>query len=295
MSDSAGPRVHRTLSDVSAACEDARRRGSLGFVPTMGALHEGHLSLVHAAREACTTVAVSLFVNPLQFGAGEDFEAYPRDEAGDAERLAEAGADLLLILTPEEMYPPGFTTRVDLTSLVHVFEGAARPGHFSGVCTVVAKLLNLVRPTASFFGRKDYQQTVVVRRMVADLALPGDVVVCDTVRAADGLALSSRNAYLDAAERRQGLGLVNALQHVEALFAGGEDDVTRLEQALRERLQEAVGAAPDYAAIVDPDDLSTPARARPGDVALVAAPVGPARLLDNHVLGARLGPFATSP
>ena len=286
----------RTLTSVAAgraACRELAARGSLGLVPTMGALHEGHLSLVRAARDGCDGVVATIFVNPLQFGAGEDFEAYPRDAERDAALLAGAGADLALLLEPPDMYPPGFCTNVVQSALGDAFEGAERPGHFTGVLTVVAKLLLLAGATRAYFGRKDYQQTVVVRRMVADLAIPTDIVVCDTVRDADGLARSSRNAYLDADQRRRGLSLSAGLAAVQARFAAGERSVAALEACLADAVERGVGRAPDYAAIVDPDDLSTPPAARPGDMALVAARVGPARLLDNHVLGANIGPFPT--
>ncbi len=273
---------------IRAACRAAAATGRLGFVPTMGALHEGHLSLVRRARAECDTVAVSIFVNPLQFGPQEDLDAYPRPEAQDAELLRGARADLLLLLREADMYPAGFATAIRQDGSTALYEGHARPGHFEGVLTVVAKLLNLVAPARAYFGRKDYQQTVVVRRMVTDLDMPTEIVVCDTVRDADGLALSSRNAYLSADERRAGLSLVAALARAEELFEQGERSGPRLAAELRRVLTEGVGREPDYAAVVAPDDLAARDVVQAGDVALVAAPVGPARLLDNHVLGTPL-------
>jgi pantoate--beta-alanine ligase len=280
----------RDLASARKACRELAAQGALGFVPTMGALHAGHLSLVAHARRACSHVAVSIFVNPLQFGAHEDLSRYPRDEEGDARRLAAAGADLLLLTPTDEMYPPGFVTRVTQPGLVEELEGEQRPGHFEGVLTVVAKLLNLVRPEQAFFGHKDYQQAVLVRRMAADLALDTTIVTCPTVRDGDGLALSSRNAYLDAEGRRRGLSLVAALGAAQQAFAAGERSVPRLEARLHEVLREGLGREPDYAVVRAPD-LSPSERAEEGHVALVAGRVGSTRLLDNHVLGAKLGPF----
>ena len=289
----------RRLHDIDAAreaCAALAAAGSVGLVPTMGALHEGHLSLVRRARAENDAVVVTVFVNPLQFGAHEDLDAYPRDEDGDAALLAGEGADLALFLPVSGMYPEGFATRVTQDErLTTSLEGAARPGHFDGVLTVVAKLLLLVGPTRSYFGHKDYQQTVVVRRMAADLLLPGEIVVCPTCRDPDGLALSSRNAYLSPEERAEGLSLVAALQEVERLFEAGERDRATLEAALRARLEAGLSRPPDYAAVVSADAFERPEQAQAGDVAVVAAPVGPTRLLDNHILGARLGPFPAHP
>ncbi|GJM21186.1 MAG: pantothenate synthetase [Planctomycetota bacterium] len=284
--------VLRELEQARRACHDAGRRGRLGLVPTMGALHEGHLSLVRRARADCDTVAVTIFVNPLQFGAHEDLDRYPRQEAQDAELLRAAGADLVLLLQREQMYPKSFITRITQDALGETLEGAAREGHFDGVLTVVAKLFGIAGPCRAFFGHKDFQQSVVVRRMVADLELPAEVVVCPTVRDTDGLALSSRNAYLSPEERAQGLSLVAALGAANRAFLDGEHDSRALEALMLETLRAGLGHAPDYAALVDPDDFSRPAQARAGCVAVVAAPVGSTRLLDNHALGSPLGPFA---
>jgi len=292
-------RTLRSVAEARAACAAAARAGTLGFVPTMGALHAGHLALVRRARAENASVAVSIFVNPLQFDDAGDLARYPRTEEADAALLAEAGCDLLLLLPKEGMYPPGFATRIDQPALTGVLEGAVRPGHFAGVLTVVAKLLALAQPTAAYFGRKDFQQTVLVRRLVADLDLPARIVVCETVRDADGLALSSRNVFLSPPDRARGLSLVAALMAAEAAFEQGQRDGAALESVLRSALAgtgaPAGSVQADYAAIVDPDDLTRRATARAGDVAVVAARVGPVRLIDNHVLGCKIGPFPQRP
>jgi pantoate--beta-alanine ligase len=287
------------VPEARAACAAAARSGTLGFVPTMGALHAGHVALVRRARAENACVAVSIFVNPLQFDDPGDLARYPRTEEADAALLAQAGCDLLLLLPKEGMYPPGFATRIDQPALTGVLEGAVRPGHFAGVLTVVAKLLAMAQPTAAYFGRKDFQQTVLVRRLVADLDVPARIVVCDTVRDADGLALSSRNVFLSPTDRVRGLSLVAALMAAEAAFEQGQRDGATLEAVLRSALAgtgSRVGSVQaDYASIVDPDDLTRRATARAGDVAVVAARVGPVRLIDNHVLGCKIGPFPQRP
>ena len=285
-------KILRDLADARAACHRVGAQGRLGLVPTMGALHEGHLSIVHRARAECDAVAVTIFVNPLQFGEPHDLERYPRPEAQDCALLEAQGVDLALLLPPGQMYPPGFATRVTQDRLTTVLEGAARPGHFDGVLTVVAKLFGLAGPCTAYFGRKDYQQTVVVRRMVADLELPAEVVVCDTIRDADGLALSSRNVFLSPDERRRGLSLVAALARVQERFEAGETSGARLTGILLDTLRRGLGHAPEYAALVDPDDLSPVSRASAGQVAVVAGRVGATRLIDNHVLGARISGFS---
>jgi pantoate--beta-alanine ligase len=285
-------RTLRSLPEVKAACREAARAGTLGFVPTMGALHEGHLSLVRRAVTECDVVAASVYVNPLQFGPDEDFEAYPRDEQGDARRLEQAGCGLLLMLSDGEMYPDGFATRIAQPELTAAMEGECRPGHFEGVLTVVAKLLNIVAPARAYFGHKDFQQSVVIRRLVADLDMPVEVVVCPTVRDPDGMAMSSRNAYLSPGDRARGLSLVDALSRAQELFAAGEDRVDVLEAEMTSVLTSGLEAEPQYARVVEPVRLTRPERAHPGHVALVAGEVGPTRLIDNHVLGATIGPFA---
>jgi pantoate--beta-alanine ligase len=284
-----------TVAEASAACRAAGRAGRLGFVPTMGAIHAGHVSLVERARAGNDTVAVSIFVNPLQFNDPADLARYPRTLEADAAQLQAAGADLLLVLQADDMYPPGFATRVTQSpALTAVLEGAARPGHFDGVLTVVARLFGISGPCRAYFGRKDFQQVVVVSRLVADLALPVEVVPCDTLREADGLALSSRNVFLGAEHRDRGLALVAALAAVERAFEAGERQAAALLAAGAPELARRA-VEPDYFALVDAGDLSPRGSARAGDVVLLAARVGPVRLIDNHVLGARLGPFSPRP
>jgi len=271
----------RTVAELRAALEGT---GRVGLVPTMGALHEGHLSLVRRAREECETVVVSLFVNPAQFGTGEDLEAYPRDEARDAALLDAEGADLLFAPALEEIYPPGFATSVRVSGITRELEGEGRGAeHFEGVATVVLKLLNMVRPAAVYFGQKDAQQTLVVRRLVRDLDVPTRIEVLPTVREPDGLALSSRNAYLQPAEREQALGLSAALRAAEDTVARGELSASAVLEAARSRLVSA-GLEPEYLELRSAEDL-TPVESVNGSTLLaVAARVGRARLIDNVVL-----------
>ncbi len=287
--------VLKDVDSAADACRAAAGRGTLGLVPTMGALHAGHTALVRRARAENDAVAVSIFVNPLQFDDPGDLQRYPRTEAQDARLLEQAGCDLLLLLPRDGMYPAGFATRIDQPTLTGVLEGAQRPGHFAGVLTVVAKLFALAQPTRAYFGRKDFQQSVLVRRLARDLNLPVEVVTCETVRDADGLALSSRNVFLSPADRSRGLSLVRALADAEAAFEAGQRDGAALAALMHATLQAGLGAPPDYATVVDPDDLSVRATARAGDVAVLAARVGPVRLIDNHVLGAKIGPLVPRP
>jgi pantoate--beta-alanine ligase len=250
----------------------------IGFVPTMGALHDGHAELVRRCRARCPTVVSSVFVNPLQFGPHEDLARYPRDLGRDQRLLEREGCHVLFAPEPREVYPDGFSTRVDIGPLATVYEGALRPGHFSGVCTVVLKLFHAVRPDVAFFGRKDAQQLAVIRKLVRDLDLDVEIAPVDTVRAPDGLALSSRNAYLSPREREQGLGISRGLFRARALFGEGERNPKALEEAAREG-----GLAYDYLAAVDPDTFGPPAPR--GPLLLVAAArVGKTRLLDNVLL-----------
>jgi pantoate--beta-alanine ligase len=257
----------------------------IGFVPTMGALHDGHLSLVRAARKANDVVVLSIFVNPLQFGPAEDFSAYPRDEERDL-RLAEAeGVDIAFLPSVDEMYAPDRSTTVSVARISEVLEGKSRPGHFDGVCTVVAKLLNQVMAKRAYFGQKDAQQAAVVKRMVRDLSIPTEIVVCPIVREADGLAMSSRNAYLSAEERAHAANLFKSLKAGEAALAagGGPGDA---EAAMRDVLEATPAMRVDYAAAVDPETFD---EALPGGPVLlaVAARVGPARLIDNLLVEAK--------
>ncbi len=261
-----------------------RRTGAtVGFVPTMGALHEGHLSLVRAAREASKCAVVSIFVNPLQFGPGEDLERYPRDEEGDLALLEKEGVDFAFLPRAEELYPPGFETKVVPGSVARDLEGAFRPGHFSGVCTVVLKLFNLVAPHRAWFGAKDAQQLAVIRRMVRDLSLPIRIEVGPTVREADGLALSSRNRYLAPEERAEALSLSRALFAARKLHGAGE----RSGRVLLDRARRELGAGVvlDYLEIRDPHTFRPVPDPVENGLLLVAARVGSTRLIDNVPLG----------
>jgi pantoate--beta-alanine ligase len=271
----------RTVADLRDALSGA---GTVGLVPTMGALHDGHLSLVRRAREECDTVVVSVFVNPTQFGAGEDLDAYPRDEASDAALLDGHGADILFAPPLEEVYPAGFSTAVRVREITETLEGESRgPEHFEGVATVVLKLLNMAGPQVAYFGQKDAQQALVIRRMVRDLDVPVRIEVLPTVRDSDGLALSSRNAYLSDPERVQALSLSGALRAAEAAVSRGELDAATVLAAARSEL-EAAGLEPEYLELRSAEDL-TPVESVNGSTLLaVAARVGRARLIDNVVL-----------
>ncbi|TMD46498.1 MAG: pantoate--beta-alanine ligase [Chloroflexi bacterium] len=258
----------------------------IGLVPTMGALHAGHDSLVSRARRENQRVIVSVFVNPKQFGPHEDFENYPRPFGQDRARLEALGVDAIFHPPVDQIYPPAFKTRVDPGPLGEVLEGKSRPGHFGGVLTVVLKLLNLTQPKRAYFGQKDFQQVVLVRQLVRDLALPVRIVVAPTVREPDGLAMSSRNAYLDPAQRQLAPIVRQAVTEAARAFTEGETDPANLERLTRERLAGAPGVEIDYVAVVDETTLSRPQRAVPGGVLAVAVKLGSTRLIDNVVLGA---------
>ena len=245
--------VERTIAEFRAA--RAGVPAPLGLVPTMGYLHEGHIALVDAARAECATVAASIFVNPTQFGPNEDFERYPRAEDRDLELLEAAGTDLVLMPPVEEVYPPGDATRVRVGGITEGQEGARRPGHFEGVATVVAKLFGMVQPDRAYFGEKDGQQLRVIRRMTRDLLLPIEIVACPTVREPDGLALSSRNVYLSAAERTQALSLSAGLRAASDAFNGGERDAGRLRAMVRERIESQPLADISYVSLADSETL----------------------------------------
>ncbi len=279
-----------SLASMRRLRRELRSEGrTVGFIPTMGALHEGHLSLVRCAKRECDVVVASIFVNPLQFGPGEDFERYPRDPAGDRDLLASAACDIVFHARREDMYPPGFATQVVQEALSAKLEGAIRPGHFRGVLTVVLKLFAIVEPDRSYFGQKDFQQTVAVRRMVADLNLPVDVVICPTVREPDGLAMSSRNRYLSAAERLEARALSAALRSALGGFREGVRSADGLRASMVDLLgRQAPSGRIDYAEVADAGTLDPIAAPRPvaaGDVALVAVRFGATRLIDNEVLG----------
>jgi pantoate--beta-alanine ligase len=280
-------RTARAIADVRAELRAARRAEQvIGLVPTMGALHEGHLSLIRRARGTCDVVVVSLFVNPAQFNAAGDLAAYPRDEDRDAALAAEAGADLLFAPPLEEVYPPGFGTTVHVSRLTETLEGEHRGvSHFDGVTTVVTKILNMVGPDVAFFGQKDAQQALVVRALVRDLDLPVRIEVCPTVREPDGLALSSRNVHLQGADRERALALHDALAAAEASLGAGERDAEVLRAAALAAMR-GRGVEPDYLELVHPDDLSPVARVDGEVLVAVAASVGSTRLIDNTILNA---------
>jgi pantoate--beta-alanine ligase len=281
----------RTVDELRGALNGPRRAGrSIGLVPTMGALHEGHLSLIRRARKTCDEVVVSLFVNPTQFDQSGDLAAYPRDEARDEALAAQAGADILFAPTPAEVYPRGFATTVTVGEVAAPLEGAHRgPAHFAGVATVVTKLLNMAQPDVAFFGQKDAQQAAVIRRLVRDLDIPVQIEVGATIREADGLALSSRNVRLRAEDRRRALALRRGLDAVRACHAAGERDATILA-AIGRVAMAALDVEPEYLELVDPDAFT--ALTSVGDeqvLVAVAARVGDVRLIDNDILNGENG------
>lgn len=275
-------RVVHTIAEARAV----RRAlaGTWGFVPTMGYLHEGHLSLVRRARAENDHVAVSIFVNPTQFGPHEDYNRYPRDLERDLRLLEPLGVDLVFAPSVEEMYPPGFQTWVIVEEVSRPLEGASRPGHFRGVATVVTKLFNIIQPDRAYFGQKDAQQTVVIRRMVQDLNIPVEIVVCPTVREPDGLAMSSRNTYLSPEERQAATVLFRALQAAKARYEAGEREAERLREAMRE----VIGAEPlarlDYVSVADPETLQELSRVEERALLSLAVYIGQTRLIDNILL-----------
>ena len=272
-------RIIRSNAELRAHRQQAR--GIVGFVPTMGAFHAGHHTLMRAARERCDEVVVSLFVNPAQFNEPADLDAYPRDEARDAGEAAEIGVDVLYVPPVEEVYPPGFATSVRVEGLSDVLEGAQRPGHFAGVCTVVAKLFNLVTPHVAYFGQKDAQQVAVVRRMVRDLDFPIEMAIIPTVREPDGLAMSSRNQRLTPGERIRALALSRALNAAEAEVAAGERNAETIAARARAAMD---GVQPEYLALVDPDSFQPIATVDGRVLIAVAARVGAIRLIDNTLV-----------
>lgn len=272
-------------AQLRQAVAAARHEGRLvGCVPTMGALHAGHVSLMRQARAECDFVIATLFVNPTQFAPTEDLAKYPRPFEADREQCRAAGVDLLFHPSIESIYPPGFSTFVEVEGLTTKWEGAVRPTHFRGVTTVVAKLLNLTQPYKAYFGQKDFQQQAIIRRMCHDLDMPTEIVTCPTVRDPDGLALSSRNAYLSAAERTSGLSLHRALCLAHDKVRAGEESLAAIRLAMRAEMEQTPGVAVDYATIADPDSLVELSEPQPRMVALVAARVGPTRLIDNLLI-----------
>jgi pantoate--beta-alanine ligase len=278
-------KICHTITEMRAASRAARSDGkTVGLVPTMGALHEGHLSLVRAARAQCDRVVVSIFVNPLQFGPNEDLAKYPRDFDRDSELLKQESVDLIFAPSVEEMYPAGGLTYVTVEGLSDKLCGASRPGHFRGVTTVVAKLFHVVEPDRAFFGQKDAAQSAIIRRMVRDLNMPVQIVVCPIVREADGLAMSSRNAYLDAQQRKSALVFYRSLRAVEEAFNNGERKVATLVETGKRVLADDPSVQLDYFEIVDPEMLDPITDITRKALVAVAAFVGNTRLIDNIVL-----------
>ena len=288
----------KTIHEVAALREhvaEAKRAGrAVGFVPTMGALHEGHLSLVRRARRECGAVVVSIFVNPLQFGPNEDFAQYPRRPDDDAKVLASAGADLLYAPDPSAFYPADFSTAVEVGGVTEGGEGAMRPGHFRGVATVVAKLFLQVAPDAAYFGRKDLQQTAVIGRMIRDLDFPIRLVIGDTVRERDGLAMSSRNAYLSSADRAKAASLSRALFAARDRVRAGDVEASALEGETRRALEDA-GLTVDYVETVDPVTMRRAEKTSAGAALAAAVRIGGTRLLDNVLLSTESEPERNRP
>jgi len=275
----------KTVQEIRDESRTLRQNGKrIGFVPTMGALHEGHLSLVRAAKAQCDAVIVSIFVNPTQFGPSEDFSKYPRTFQRDCELLQKEGVDLIFAPSVEEMYPPEAVTYVTVEGLSEKLCGKSRPGHFRGVATVVCKLFHVVEPNLAFFGQKDAAQVAIVRRMVRDLNLPVEIVVCPIVREPDGLAMSSRNAYLNPQQRQSALLLSRSLRNVRRLFDEGERTASRLTEAGKHAFAEHRSVRLDYFEIVDPDTLAAMQLIERPALIAVAAWVGTTRLIDNLVL-----------
>jgi pantoate--beta-alanine ligase len=274
-----------TIAQMKAACRELTRDGkTLGFVPTMGALHEGHLSLARAAKARCHATAVSIFVNPLQFGPTEDLAKYPRPLERDAAMLEQLDVDLLFLPGVGEMYPAGAKTHVLVNELSEKLDGASRPGHFRGVSTVVNKLFEIVRPDCAFFGQKDAAQVAVLRRMVRDLDMDVELIVCPIVREKDGLAMSSRNVYLTPEQRQQALVLHRSLLRVQMAANQGERDAAKLREIGAQVIAGEPGARLDYFAVVDPESLDPVTDVSRGALVAVAAYVGTTRLIDNIVL-----------
>lgn len=275
-------RVYRTIAEMRAARADCR--GTFGLVPTMGYLHEGHLSLVRRARAENDVCAAWIFVNPTQFAPADDFERYPRDEDRDTRLLEAEGVDILFMPPVEEIYPPGFDTTVEVKDVTERLEGRSRPGHFRGVTTVVTKFFHIMQPSRAYFGQKDAQQVVVIRKLVRDLAFGIEIVVCPTVREPDGLAMSSRNAYLERSERKAATVLYRALKRAQERWASGVRDGDALRREMRAVLESQPLARTDYVSVADPETLEELDRIGGRALASIAAYVGPPRLIDNVIL-----------
>jgi len=279
-------RVITTIAEMQIAARELRAKGTLGLVPTMGALHAGHLSLIDAAKRDCTHVVASIFVNPLQFGPNEDFSRYPRTFDADCAALSAAGVDVLFAPAAEELTPAAATTFIEVAGISDRLDGASRPGHFRGVATIVAKLFHIVAPHRAYFGQKDAAQVAVLRAMVRDLNLPVELVACPIVREPDGLALSSRNRYLTPEQRSRATVLHRALDAAVDLHAGGERDSHALSAAMLQVFATEPSVKVEYAAVVDPATLLPLADTTNGALIAVAAHFGETRLIDNHLIGA---------
>lgn len=274
-----------TISGVKAWTAACRRKGqSIGFIPTMGAFHEGHLSLMRQAHKETDAVIASIFVNPLQFSAGEDYDRYPRRLEQDARMAEGEGVDILFLPSVAELYPKGFDTHVDQVDLPSKLCGAFRPGHFRGVMTIVAKLFNIVRPDKAYFGQKDYQQFLIIRRTVADLNLDVEVKVLPTVREEDGVAMSSRNAYLGPKQRKDAACLIQALRRAREIVSGGENSAARVASEMRRLIARVKGARLEYAAIVNSETLEPVKEIKGRTLIALAVRIGNARLIDNAIV-----------
>ncbi|NLX96134.1 MAG: pantoate--beta-alanine ligase [Rhodopirellula sp.] len=280
------PAVVSNLAELRQAVASARAAGKrVGLVPTMGALHEGHLSLVRASQSECSLTVVTIFVNPSQFGPGEDYDRYPRTLDADLDALGTCGGGILVFVPrTEEVYPPGFASWVEVGPVAEPWEGRCRPGHFRGVATIVLKLFNMVGADIAYFGQKDYQQALVIRRMVEDLNVPIEVRVCPTVREPDGLAMSSRNAYLSAEARQQALVLWKSLCLADAMVCEGHRGAAAIRQRLRELIQSNADMRIDYIALADPETLKPVEQVSGRTLAALAVRLGSTRLIDNRFL-----------
>jgi len=279
------PQVVARVAELRELLAPVRRAGKrIGLVPTMGALHEGHLSLVRASKAECDFTVVSIYVNPTQFGPGEDLDKYPRTLDADLDALARCGVEAVLVPSNEEVYPEGHATRVEVAGVAEPLEGACRPGHFCGVATIVLKLLNMVQPDVAYFGQKDYQQWLVIRRMVEDLNVPVEVRRCPIVREPDGLAMSSRNAYLSAEGRRRALVLSQSLKLAGQLVAGGQRDARAIVDEMRRLVLAEGGAQIDYITVADPETLDPIEEIRGPALAALAVRIEETRLIDNCLL-----------
>ncbi|MBM4128640.1 MAG: pantoate--beta-alanine ligase [Nitrospira sp.] len=276
-------RIPRVMLDTSMTL--LRRAKTIGFVPTMGALHGGHISLVRRARRENDIVVVSIFVNPIQFGPSEDFKRYPRDIEGDTEKLGMENVDIIFIPEIASMYPEGFTTFIEVGEISEKLCGAFRPGHFRGVATVVAKLFNIVKPTRAYFGQKDYQQSIIIKHMVRDLVMDTDIIVCPTVREPDGLAMSSRNAYLDEAQRKAATVIYECLNEASELIRSGIIEGEHIKHFMRDRLlvDPAVSSI-DYAGVYEPETLDELSKIEGNVLLAMAVRIGTTRLIDNILL-----------